>query len=374
MDNAQKKLVIITASVLLHAITLFVILVLYHQPDHDLFAVDSSQAIDIAETIFYDREQENSLPNQPPLADDQTWGQLKPRASSLGTSMELPEGAIGPEIPGEISEDENGSDESSDQDTDTESSENSKPIARENSLEFNSQIRISEELFESARPEPIKGSERLDDRSNASTQPSLLRSYGGQAGRLLLSEVEGSAQTEQSEGWGDSDVSKKQVSLPSKALAKDGSRKKARKALAGITQGYLQQLHNEGENLIKTIGGDPNKKPTAEQLKYERYLAKIQWCLQNAHSINQEKCQLKESIDTTMRIYFVLNREGKMTGFKIMQSSGKAYVDQYISSLFQFASSSFPPLPAYVKEDHLPLTYTVLVNWNTGSHMGFSRY
>lgn len=322
MDNAQKKLVIITASVLLHAITLFVILVLYHQPAHDLFAFDPSQAIDITETIFYDPPSHTSTPETPePTSVFDNWAQLNPRASTLGTSMEMPDGPIGPEIPDEMSQDENGSNEVIEADTDLNESETAAG-ENQNALEFNSQIRISEELVEP--PTAIK--------SGLNSETSSTKTMGKKA------------------------------------------RSQARKALAGITQGYLQQLKDEGENLIKTLGGDPNKKPTAEQLKYERYLAKIQWCLQNAHSINQEKCQLHEPIESIMRIYFVLNREGKMTGFKIMQSSGKAYVDQYISSLFQFASSSFPPLPAYVKEDHLPLTYTVLVNWNTGSHMGFSRY
>lgn len=338
MDNSQKKFAILTTSIVLHAITLFVIFVLYHQPAHDLADFDPSHAIDVTETVFYDPPSaQNSTPYQTP--DDQSWGQLKPRASTLGGSMEMPDGPIGPEMAGDPSE-------SSDESSDSESSENDEQTARENSLEFSSQIKFDASTQPTlddigpARPELVEGSERLEDAST------------------------GSARTDTK-----SDInSRKSSSSTAKAVSK------ARKALASITQGYLQQLKDEGENLIKTIGGDPNKKPTAEQLKYERYLAKIQWCLQNAHSINQEKCQLQEPIDTVMRIYFVLNKEGKMSGFKIMQSSGKAYVDQYISSLFQFASSSFPPLPAYIKEDHLPLTYTVMVNWNTGSSMGFSRY
>lgn len=319
MDNSHRKLIIITTSIILHAITLFVIFVLYHEPHHDLFAdLDPSKAIDITETIFYDpTDTDSSQESTPSSSVFDDWAQLNPRASTLGSSMEMPDGPIGVEMPGNPSNSETSFDEQNSID-----SQNQEVGEHENSLELTPQIKFEDTEFvvTSIGKEP-------DTRKNSDTS--------------------------------DKPRSKKS---------------QARKALAGITQGYLQQLKDEGENLIKTLGGNPNKKPTAEQLKYERYLAKIQWCLQNAHSINQEKCPLHEQIDTVMRIYFVLDREGKMSGFKIMQSSGKAYVDQYISSLFQFASSSFPPLPAYVKENYLPLTYTVMVNWNTGSHTGFSRY
>ncbi len=150
----------------------------------------------------------------------------------------------------------------------------------------------------------------------------------------------------------------------------------ARKALAGITKGYLEQLTQEGNNLIKTIGGDPHKMPTAEQLKYERYLAKIQWCLQNAHDINRGKCENHHSIQATIKMHFKISRAGTMSDLRIVQSSGDQFVDKYIFSLFQYASSSFPPLPAYIKEDPYPLLYTVMVNWNMNQtfSMGLNRH
>jgi TonB C terminal len=320
MDNRRKKIIIISTSVLLHLLCVFAIFVLYHQPSGNLYAdFDPSKAIDISETIFQNPESDSdsssqAVQEQQPSSIFDDWGQFNPRASTLGDSIEMPEGPIGVEMPGEPETSDGSGQESESTDSSGDSS------GASNSLEFSPQIQ-----FEGG--------------------DSLVTSIG--------------------------DTSTKTADTP---IKKESKKSQARKALAGITRGYLQQLHEEGENLIKTLGGDPNKKPTAEQLKYERYLAKIQWCLQNAHSINQDKCQLQEPINSAMRIYFVVNREGQMTGFKIMQSSGKAYVDQYISSLFTYASSSFPPLPAYVKEDLLPLTYTVMVNWNTGSHTGFSRY
>ncbi len=170
-----------------------------------------------------------------------------------------------------------------------------------------------------------------------------------------------------------------QRELQSKSALKtqkvSAQKRQAQKALASMTRGYLEQLKHEGENLIKTIGGDPHKMPSTEQLKYERYLSKIQWCLQNAHAINRDKCQLHEPIEATMRVYFTLDRKGKMADLKIIQTSGDPFVDRYIRSLFEQASSSFPPLPAYIKEDPYQLLYTVMVCWNVASptYMGFMR-
>lgn len=136
----------------------------------------------------------------------------------------------------------------------------------------------------------------------------------------------------------------------------------AQAQLAQITKGYIEQLHNEGNNLIKTIGGNPNTLPSVQQLKYERYLAKIQWCFQNAHTINKEKCPVQEPCISSTRIYFSINRLGKMDNYHVLQSSGKKEVDDYIAFLFNYASHSFPPLPDYIKED--PYTYSCFISIN----------
>ncbi len=309
MNNARKKLIIIIATLLLHSLSMLVIFVIYQEPSRDFFAdFNAAKAVDVPETVFYDPSQNQTAP----AVDDQELGQFKPRASTLGASMEMPNGPIGIEQEGEVGEKNDGEPESQTQ-------------------------------------EPVPKSAQID---------AAPFEYSGE---LIPTFAEGENQK----------IKKNSPFHPEEHVS--ASRRKARQALAGITRGYLQQLQDEGENLIKTIGGNPNKKPTAEQLKHERYFAKVQWCLQNAHAINQEKCQMHDAIEAVMKIYFVLNREGKITQFQIVQSSGFAYVDQYISSLFTYASSSFPPLPAYIKEDHFPISYTVLINWNTGFAAGFSR-
>ena len=126
-------------------------------------------------------------------------------------------------------------------------------------------------------------------------------------------------------------------------------KKKAQQALAGITKGYLEQLTQEGNNLIKTIGGDPNKKPSTEQLKFERYVAKIIGNIQSAFKIHHDKIELNEEIKTTILLSLKLNRDGKIIDLQVAKSSGKKYIDDFFLFAFNFASSSFPPVPEYIK-------------------------
>jgi hypothetical protein len=167
------------------------------------------------------------------------------------------------------------------------------------------------------------------------------------------------------------------VLLPEKkAPAKKATatkKKEAQKILASMANNYLEQLCNEGNNLIKTIGGNPDALPTKDQLLYERYLAKLHWCLNNAQAILQDPSAFKEAIHATMKIQFLLDREGKMSAFTIHQSSGSVIADAYIKELFTYASSSFPPLPSFIKQNPLPLFYTVLINWEQSHYTHFAR-
>lgn len=305
MEQRRRKYTIILTTCALHLLALLFLFVFYHAPEHRvLFAPSTQNLIDTPQTIFYEPD--------PQPQEDRGWAELKPRASTMSNSLEMPEEReIGVEP-----------------------------------LESFDKLRTSEQAI---KTDPSKDSEQSNEISSDLNKDGQLKEKKENPLVLSLSK--------------DSSESKKST---------QSTKQKASQALAGITRGYLEQLQHEGENLIKTIGGDPNKRPTDEQLKYERYLAKIQWCLQNAHNINQEKCP-PQPLQATMKVYFILHRNGTMEQLKIVQSSGNAFADQYILGLFTTAASSFPPVPAYIKEDPLPLWYTVMINWNTSSYMGFSR-
>ncbi len=97
-------------------------------------------------------------------------------------------------------------------------------------------------------------------------------------------------------------------------------------------------------------------------------MAKLQWSFQNAHSIHLEKlAQAAISIKSTMKVSLSLDRAGKIIELKTVQSSGNSFVDSYIINLFQYAGSSFPPLPTYIKEDPYQCVYIIFIDWNSQS-------
>ncbi len=323
MEQSRRRIraLIISVSLLVHLLALIFFLILYEAPaSHNfLMSFDTADIPHIPETIFYN--QPNASSETAPddqhnnTQEDTEWAALKPRASTLAASMEMPYEEIGPEqdaAPQDISFDDSAVFE--DQPTQT-----------------------ANEADTSRMVEGIKGEEIIPGPST------------------IVVTKEGPA------------AAHKKAAQIKKA--------KAQRAIASITRGYLEQLTNEGTDLIKTIGGDPNKRPTAQQLKHERYLAKIQWCLQNSHNINKEKCLTAEPIHATMKVYFALKKNGAMESLQILQSSGNPFVDNYIKTLFEHASSSFPPVPSYITEEPYKLLYHVLVNWNVSQpyNMGFYR-
>ena len=89
MESKQKKIYIIGASCFAHLLALLFFLVWYQSPNHDaLFSSTIDQtAINTPETVFYDEPPQS----QTAMPEDKGWAQLKPRVSSLGDSMEMPE-------------------------------------------------------------------------------------------------------------------------------------------------------------------------------------------------------------------------------------------------------------------------------------------
>jgi len=61
----------------------------------------------------------------------------------------------------------------------------------------------------------------------------------------------------------------------------------------------------------------------------------------------------KEAYEAVIYITLVLDEKGKKLDLKITQSSGNTLIDSYFMKLFEYASSSFPPLPSYLKAPYV---------------------
>jgi len=122
--------------------------------------------------------------------------------------------------------------------------------------------------------------------------------------------------------------------------------------LAQMTQGLIDQMTNEGNNTIN-MAGAKNGIPTDEQLKYERYVARLIGCIQNAFHIQWNNFINKRTVFTYCATHIAIGRDGQVQEVQVIQSSGFKDIDQLMINVIKYASSSFPPIPSYIKAIHL---------------------
>ncbi|HLW73357.1 MAG TPA: TonB C-terminal domain-containing protein [Candidatus Babeliales bacterium] len=132
-------------------------------------------------------------------------------------------------------------------------------------------------------------------------------------------------------------------------------------SLAQLTQGFLDQVKDEGKHAIRMLG-KKNGMPSDEQIKYERYLQKINWCLQNSFKINNDRFYTSTMTEFEVHIFLALNRDGSIKLCRVAKTSGNRQFDQFILFIFNDASSSFPPVPHYLPYDPLTTTHTITLN------------
>lgn len=167
-----------------------------------------------------------------------------------------------------------------------------------------------------------------------------------------------------------SDTSEQPTTIPASIRKGKGPRltenqKKAAQQLAAFAKGYLDQQASQGSDMVTLVGGNPNKRPTAEQLKYERYWAKLQWCLQNSFQINKDNYQATKPMRCMMKVYFRVHRDGSLFDLHIIQGSGDRTLDAFMHNAFEYAGSSFPPLPTFIQD---PYAMTWLIDVAIDTH------
>lgn len=147
--------------------------------------------------------------------------------------------------------------------------------------------------------------------------------------------------------------------------------KKSPLSLAQLTQGFLNHVRNEGNHTIAMIG-KKNSMPSDEQIKHERYLQKLSWCLQNSFTINNDRFPQSATTEATVHIFLALNKDGTMKQVNITKSSGNIHLDSFTLFIFHDASASFPPVPHYLPYDPFSITYVITIN--TADHNNIRIY
>jgi TonB family protein len=126
-------------------------------------------------------------------------------------------------------------------------------------------------------------------------------------------------------------------------------------SLSQLTQGIMNYVKEEGQYKVSMIGKKSGV-PSDEQLKYERYLERLNGCLHNACAIMRDKAPHMHTQYKT-HILLALNADGSLHNLRLERSSGNNAVDMFILSVFRYASSSFPPVPHYLPHNPFTITY-----------------
>jgi TonB family protein len=123
--------------------------------------------------------------------------------------------------------------------------------------------------------------------------------------------------------------------------------KQPKRNIIALTKGFIEKHYGEeGTDLIDR-DGDPNKRPSFEELKYLSYESNISWCLQAAWKQNFSR-RMMTHYPPRMEavIEFTLNEHGTITNSSLLQSTGYKEIDSMIMENTKFASP-FPPLPKH---------------------------
>ena len=129
-------------------------------------------------------------------------------------------------------------------------------------------------------------------------------------------------------------------------------------SLAQLTQGVMNYMQEGGNHAVSMIG-KKNGVPTDEQLKYERYLERLNQCLHNSFSINSDKQPAPFPQMSNITVYLALNKDGTLHNLKLVKSSGSTTMDLFVMSIFRDASSSFPPVPHYLPHNPFSINYII---------------
>jgi len=131
-------------------------------------------------------------------------------------------------------------------------------------------------------------------------------------------------------------------------------------SLAQLTQGFLNRPHphKSGSYRVSMLGAQKAGLPTEEQLRYEHYLEKLEWCFINSGRMHAEKAP-GAMPGTTVYFSFTLNRDGILTHLSLLKPSGNILLDNFILFVFKDASSSFPPVPHAIKDNPFAMSCAV---------------
>jgi outer membrane biosynthesis protein TonB len=136
-------------------------------------------------------------------------------------------------------------------------------------------------------------------------------------------------------------------------------RKSSQRLMASLAASFLHEARDEQDHEI-TIIGDPRRMPTADQIKHERYLARLQQCLHTSCITLMPHAPALTEWPGNPTIRMKLNRDGSISNLTLVKSSQNGALDRFFMMAFQDAGRSFPPLPSYFPRPFYMCNWTVV--------------
>lgn len=139
-----------------------------------------------------------------------------------------------------------------------------------------------------------------------------------------------------------------------------------RKSILSMTQGYLYNKKNKGNDWLERKGDD-NKTPCFDDLRNQSYNTRIAQALQNDISIIfsqmtfEEKRNFFKGLKLNPVIFFKLNKKGFLIEVLIIRSSGSQIYDYILLKAFKQASP-FPEIPNHLNKKTFEQVYEIKSN------------
>ena len=128
--------------------------------------------------------------------------------------------------------------------------------------------------------------------------------------------------------------------------------------LKDIAKGFLHTPRDEGQYTVG-MEGKKGAHPSAEQLRYERYIQKLAHCINNSDKINSKKLYGVQPDKPALYVSMTLDRNGMLKNVILNSSCGCRAIDDYYVFIIREAASSFPPVPSYIADDPFTITWKV---------------
>ena len=127
--------------------------------------------------------------------------------------------------------------------------------------------------------------------------------------------------------------------------------------LAQLAQGFVQHLKDAQEGEMNMEGAATGH-PSEDQLRRGRYAQKILQCVIESYHRNRYRAPRVDH-QTEICVAVVVNRDGTLGMFQLVQPSGVFEVDQFVQALFKDAGTSFPPMPSAFKQSVFPVRFNI---------------